>query len=368
MKKVLLATTALALSAGMAAAEVKFSGDARMGLNYNSGGSAVPNGNTVRLEKRFTLNIDGSTTTDGGVTLGARVRIRSDEADGGNKAPLRSLKEIIDASPLSAAEKDFLNGLNLSDRFASPVTTGVSGARVFASFAGLTVAAGNINGAWESMPNLYAPSVGLTGLGWHGLISNVSAATEGDRHFDWDSFSSRGNGAEGVEVIYTMGDFTAHVSHSSFGLRNVIGDGQRTAIHAAYTVSGWTFAAGYQDSTINGAVGDARNIEDKWGITVGGKIGNFGVSAGYAQNGTGVNQINKFALSGNVNFDAWTFTAYFAQQDRTPTVAIPGFTPKRETFGIGAIYSLGGGASLQAGLESTTHGTVRGDLGVSFRF
>jgi outer membrane protein OmpU len=338
MKKVLLATTALALSAGMAAAEVKFGGDARMGLNYDSGGSAVPNGNTVRLEKRFTLNIDGSTTTDGGVTLGARVRIRSDEANAGN-------------TPAAPA-----------------ASTGVSGARVFASFAGLTVAAGNINGAWESMPNLYAPSVGLTGLGWHGLISNVSAATEGDRHFDWDSFSSRGNGAEGVEVIYTMGDFTAHVSHSSFGLQNRIGDGQRTAIHAAYTVSGWTFAAGYQDSTINGAVGDARNIEDKWGITVGGKIGNFGVSAGYAQNGTGVNQINKFALSGNVNFDAWTFTAYFAQQDRTPTTAIPGFTPKRETFGIGAIYSLGGGASLQAGLESTTHGTVRGDLGVSFRF
>jgi outer membrane protein OmpU len=346
MKKVLLATTALALSAGMAAAEIKFSGNARMGLNYDSGGSAVPNGNTVRLEKRFTLDIDGSTTTDGGVTLGARIRIRSDEADGGNSGPL---------PPLPPG-------------FAPAVTTGLSGARVFASFGGLTVAAGNINGAWESMPNLYAPSVGLTGLGWHGLISNVSESDEGDRHFDWDSFSSRGNGAEGVELIYTLGDFTAHVSHSSFGLRNVIGNGQRTAIHLAYTFSGWTFAAGYQDGTINGAVGDAANIEDKWGITVGGKIGNFGVSAGYGSNGAGVNRINKFALSGNVTFDALTLTAYFAQQDVTPSVPLPGFTPKRETFGIGAIYSLGGGASLQAGLESTTHGTVRGDLGVSFRF
>jgi outer membrane protein OmpU len=350
MKKVLLATTALALSAGMAAAEIKFSGDARMGLNYNSGGSAVPGGNTVRLEKRFTLNIDGSTTTDGGVTLGARIRIRSDEADGRNLTALPSIPPPFDLI------------------IAPAVTTGVSGARVFASFGGLTVAAGNINGAWESMPNLSAPSVGLTGLGWHGLISNVSATTEGDRHFNWDSFSSRGNGAEGIELIYTLGDFTAHVSHSSFGLRNVIGDGQRTAIHVAYTFSGWTFAAGYQDGTIDGAVGDARNIEDKWGITVGGKIGNFGVSAGYGSNGAGVNRINKFALSGNVTFDALTLTAYFAQQDVTPTTPIPGFTPKRETFGIGAIYSLGGGASLQAGLESTTHGTVRGDLGVSFRF
>lgn len=338
MKKVLFATTALALSAGVAAAEVKFSGDARMGLNYDSGGSAIPNGNTIRLEKRFTLNIDGSTQTDGGVTLGARVRIRSDEANSGN-------------TPAPPA-----------------VSTGVSGARVFASFAGLTVAAGNILGAYESLPNLYAPSVGLTGLNWHGLVGNVSRATEGDGHFAWDSFSSRGNGAEGIEVIYSMGAFSAHASHSSFGLQNRIGSGQRTAIHAAYTFSGWTFAGAYQDGTIDGAVGDAANIEDKWALTVGGKIGNFGVSAGYGSNGAGVNKVDKWALSGNVSFDAFTFTAYFAQQNVTPTTPIPGFTPKRETYGLGVIYSLGSGASLQGGLESTSHGTVRGDLGVSFRF
>ncbi|MFN6978013.1 MAG: porin, partial [Gemmobacter sp.] len=115
------ATTALALSAGVAAAEVKFGGDARMGLQYNSAGWTGANTPTVRLEKRFTLNIDGSTTTDGGVTLAARARIRSDENAG----------------------------------------AAVSGARVSASFAGLTVTAGNIDSPIEQMGVMYRPLYGL---------------------------------------------------------------------------------------------------------------------------------------------------------------------------------------------------------------
>ena len=266
MKKVLYATTALVLTAGVAAAEVRFSGDARMGLNYNSGGTAVAGGHTVRLEKRFTLNIDGRIETDGGVTLGARLRIRSDEVNAGNTAG------------------------------PPGVATGLSGARVFASFAGLTVAAGNILGAIESMPNLYAPSVGLTGLGWHGIVTNVSAATEGDRHWAWDSFASRADGAEGIEVIYSMGAFALHASYSSDGLRNQLGTGQRTAVHGAYTFGGWTFAVGYQDATIHLAPDiDSVNADDKLVATVGGTVGNFNVALGYASNGAGANRIDKFA-------------------------------------------------------------------------
>jgi outer membrane protein OmpU len=49
MKKILLATTAVALSAGVAAAEVKLSGDARFGIQYD-GGKAD---NKTVLEKRI---------------------------------------------------------------------------------------------------------------------------------------------------------------------------------------------------------------------------------------------------------------------------------------------------------------------------
>ena len=172
MKKVLIATTALTLSAGIAAADVKISGSARFGLQYNGA-----NATKTSLEKRMTLNIDASTTADNGVTFGARVRLRSDEVAG----------------------------------------SAVNGARVFARAGGLTVAAGNTLGAIESMPNLYGPSVGLTGLGWSGLVTNIdrAGAAHNTNYFDWDAYDSRGLGAEGIEVIYSRGDFTGQVSYSS---------------------------------------------------------------------------------------------------------------------------------------------------------
>jgi outer membrane protein OmpU len=312
MKKVLLATSALVLTAGVAAAETSFSGDARMGLQYNSAGFANAN-NTVRLEKRFSFNIDGKTTTDGGVTLGARVRLRSDE----------------NAATLAA------------------------GARVYATYGGLTVAAGNILGAIESMPNLYSPSVGLTGLSWGGLVTNVSGLGHG--FFDWDAYSSNGNGAEGVEVIYTMSGFTLHASHSSDGLRGVAGNAQRTAIHGAYTWNGWTFALAYQDSTA------AADIEDKIVATIGGKIGDFSVGLGYGSNGSGANKIDKFALNGSATFGATTVNAYVANQN------FSGVT-NPTTYGLGVSYALGGGARIVGGIESTSGGATRGDLGVAFNF
>jgi outer membrane protein OmpU len=334
MKKFLIASTALVAMAGAAAAEVKIGGDARFGLQYDSG---VPAANTkTRLEKRMTVNIDGSTTADNGVTFGARVRIRSDE-----------------------------NGASL-----------VSGARVFARAGGLTVAAGNILGAIESMPGLYAPSVGLTGLGWGGLVANVDngaaangafeaaatmgSGTGGDRYFDWDAFSSRGNGAEGIEVIYSMGDFTGHLSYSSNGLRGVApaSSGRRVAAYGAYKFSGWTVALGIQDSNVV-----AGGAEDKVILTVGGKIGDFGVGFGAAQNGKGANKINKFAINGSYTMGATTISGYVASQSVLP---VP--TGSKTSYGIGASYAMGGGASLVGGIARTTRKDTRADIGVSFSF
>lgn len=315
MKKFLIASTALVAMAGAAAAEVKIGGDARFGLRYNSAPAAGVT--KTQLEKRMTVNIDGSTTADNGVTFGARVRLRSDE----NAATL------------------------------------VSGARVFARAGGLTVAAGNILGAIESMPNLYGPSVGLTGLGWSGLVTNVSGL--GHAAFDWDAFSSNANGAEGIEVIYSMGDFTGHLSYSSNGLRGVApaSSGRRVAAYGAYKFSGWTVALGIQDSNVV-----AGGVEDKVVLTASGKIGDFGIGFGAAQNGKGANKINKFALNGSYTMGATTISGYIAQQGAAAGVL------SRSTYGIGASYAMGGGASLVGGIERTTAKTTRADIGVSFSF
>jgi outer membrane protein OmpU len=322
MKKFLIASTALVMTAGAAAAEVKIGGDARFGLQYNGAGWA--NGSKTALEKRMTVNIDGTTTADNGVTFGARVRIRSDEGA----------------------------------RNAAASGTAVAGARVFARAGGLTVAAGNILGAVESMPGLYAPSVGLTGLGWSGLVANVAGL--GHAAFDWDAFSSTGNGAEGIEVIYSMGDFTGHLSYSSNDLARTLpapaGSTKRVGAYGSYKFSGWTVALGLQDSDAAGG------IEDKVILTVGGKIGDFGVGFGAAQNGKGANKINKFAINGSYTMGATTISGYVAQQGAAAGVL------SRSTYGIGASYAMGGGASLVGGIERTTAKTTRADVGVSFSF
>lgn len=242
MKKALLATTAVVLTAGMAAAEVKFSGDARFGLQYSSTGfpqgTTAFTGNTSKtiLEKRLRLNLDASTTTDSGVTFGGRVRITSEEGV---------------SNPAALAG----NQVNANQS----VNTIASGARVYAQYGGLTVAVGNILGAVETAPNFsrHAVRYTLTTLDYHSLGG-------------FDAFASAGNGAEGIEVIYKQGPLQFHLSHSDADMTRQAGAARRTAAHLAYTFNGWTVAGVVQDS--------ANNAEDFYGLTAGGKIQNFGVT------------------------------------------------------------------------------------------
>ncbi len=71
MKKVLLATTALALSAGVAYAEVSLSGSARMGMNYDESRAS----DKIQLEYRTRIVLTGSGETDSGLSYSAAIRM-----------------------------------------------------------------------------------------------------------------------------------------------------------------------------------------------------------------------------------------------------------------------------------------------------
>jgi outer membrane protein OmpU len=73
MKKILLATTLLAATAGYASAEVATSGSARMGI--------VNDGTDTFFSSRVRIGFAGSGTTDGGLTFGASMRA---DQSGGN--------------------------------------------------------------------------------------------------------------------------------------------------------------------------------------------------------------------------------------------------------------------------------------------
>ena len=227
MKNLLIATTALVATAGMAAAEINFSGGARFGIVYDE--NNTPGVSETAVHNRFTINIDGTAETDSGVEFFGRVRIR-----GGNEG----------------------NG--------ATAASGVSAPRVGARIGGLTIAVGNINGAIDSLAGVYSGSIGLTGLSYSNVVNNNASSGP----FDYDSFSSGGGGTNGVEVIYSGNGFNAHLSDS--GVTN------RTALGLSYAFGDWTVALGHQSSDTAG--------EDFTSIGIDGSIGTVTVGAAYAAN------------------------------------------------------------------------------------
>ena len=263
MKNLLIATTALVATAGVAAAEINFSGGARFGVRYDE--SAVFGAQETAVTNRFTLNIDGTVETDSGMEFFGRVRVR-----GGNTG---------DATAPSASD--------------------VSAPRVGLRMGGLTVATGNINGAIDSLPGLYSGSVGLTGLSY----SNVLVG-------GYDGFSSAGGGTNGVEVIYSASGLGVHLSHSGLTA------GDRTALGLSYAFGDWKVALGHQSADLA--------AEDFTVLTVDGAIGSVSVGAQLADVAAGTAfQINAgFEVGAGTNV-----TVFIADTDgATDTAYGLGFT------------------------------------------
>ena len=79
MKKLLTATTALALVGGMATAEITISGDAKFAFDYNS----EPGEGMSKHQFKHEMGVDftGSGTTDGGLTFGGSAGFDTGDAD-----------------------------------------------------------------------------------------------------------------------------------------------------------------------------------------------------------------------------------------------------------------------------------------------
>src|SRR5690606_37860500 len=84
MKKALIASTALVLTAGVAAADVTISGYGRTGVIYyeNNAAQDAAGLNESRVVSRLRMNIDASQSTDAGVDFGARFRLQWDQGEG----------------------------------------------------------------------------------------------------------------------------------------------------------------------------------------------------------------------------------------------------------------------------------------------
>lgn len=311
MKKVLFATTALVATAGVAAADVTFGGYGRFGLLY------VENApNELSVTSRFRLQIDATAESDAGVTFGARVRIQQDNDD-----PVDNLSI---GAPNSAP-----GGTFRADR----VGTGINGVRFFARSGSLELGVGNIFGALEFMPGMYPIDLGLTGHSYDYTAYNF----RGDAY---DSDEGGAAGHNGIEVMYSAGDLSVHVSASDVN--------DRIAAHVAYRWNGWTFAVAAQDSNVA--------TDTEFAASVGGSLGIADVTLAYADNGTSGDH---WVLAGSFDVGAATNVhLYVADADYFANTS----------YGVGFHHDLGGGTSLRGGISSNSAGTTMADMGVRFNF
>lgn len=192
MKKVLLATSALTLLAGAAAAEVNLSGYARLGVNYSAATGATTTYNRLRL------NISASTETDGGISMGTFMRIQ---------------------------------GTNVSG--VATVSPTLSGANVWISNGMATLTVGNAGGAVSSAANIFGCGVGFAGA------CNDMADNSFANH---TTFASTSSGPNTVRLDFALG--SANVSLS--GGHTSGGGAQNSEIAANFSVGGATIGLGYE--------------------------------------------------------------------------------------------------------------------------
>jgi outer membrane protein OmpU len=363
MKKLLLATSILAGTAGLAAAEITLSGDARMGFLddfvYTDADDDV--GFTSRARVAFTF----SGETDGGLSFGASFR-----ADNSSNAANGTAGSVF-----------------LSGSFGKISMGDVDGAAL--------AAVGHVDG------------VGLTGLSDLNESAFIGNGGLGDDDLtDLESLSTDATnigltGDPSVLYEYTTGNiglfvgvtnpgFEAAFDTDGDGADDIGTDGVAWSIGANYTTDAYKFGIGYEDidvdldDTAGGAVGNlsADHLYLGADATFGAFTGKvrWGTASIDATDAAGValpeapTDFDQWSLSGTYAMDAISVTGFYADKQFENAAGANVLT--RESIGLGASYDLGGGAKVIGGIVDSeiTNGAAASasdtsfDFGVSFSF
>jgi outer membrane protein OmpU len=352
MKKILLATTVLSMSAGFAAADVSVSGDARMGV--------VSSDSVTTFSSRARIKFSGSGTTDAGLSFGGSFRAKD----------------------------------------ATGAAEGVKGS-VFISGAFGKISMGDVDSGDSAAVGQLA-SVGYTGLGSgnsisyaadgfdvFGLASSIKqsapkASTLDDEGYGANSYYSLATtvtGGAAAKVLYTYSANGLSVNASAGQISNS-GSHTSYALGVAYTTGGLTLAAGYGsnewdfDSKVThtyyyydqnlGIVTDARTYtSDEFHPE--GDVTDSSLSATYVMGATTLKAIyqdkevsdntdgysmsaTSMGMSVQHKIDTLTLTAFYVTTDLTDDIVSDGTSVSFARSGIGASYDLGGGASITGGV------------------
>ena len=307
MKKLLLLTTTLVSAGAMASADVRLSGSGRVGLMYDSSRD-TPGGDTMKVERRMTINIDGSGETDVGLTFGGRIRLRSDEGDAAGA---------------------------------------VSSSNIWVGFGNGMILVGNLDGAAVNRMSYFEGAVGLTAFNDNDASFNIGTASG-----YLNSYSSRGNAGDIVRLDYSVGDFAISASMDSTG--DFVSGASETGLAASYAFGEWNFAAQY--------TANAQVQNDVWSVHAWGSIGDVDVGVQYSDLET---VGNKVVFHAGYNFDKTRVMGWVGHSNED-TAGSAGLIEDIEG-GIGFHHSLGG-ATLAGGIVSDYRGETLADFGIRFTF
>lgn len=324
MKKVLFATTALVMTAGAAAAEIKITGDARLGMVYNGAAptcsvtdalddgecnlNAALNGDTGALNvvNRVRLKFEISGQTDAGLSYGASLRPQEagDAADGGS-----------------------------SD-------TG----ELYVEGAYGRIAVGDVDTALENAVG-DLPSRSLTGLG-------------DNNEFDYPDASADRDG--GILYTYKMGDTRVYASFQDqyIGETGVEKGTETWSVGAGAKAGGYDFGLGYANT---------NDLSETWGISGGGSLAGVTVKAAYITtsfDAAGVDDLKQYGLGGEYKMANGVGVSAFWRK-------VEQGDDDYRAYGIGADYDLGGGVTVAGGIGSTDESgddALLADFGLKFAF
>ena len=314
MKKVLLATTALFVTAGVASAEVSFSGTTQVSVSdTNSAGND--------LNTHIDFNVAVSSTTDSGVTMsagfgydaGRQVDTADFELDAeeaaDSKIAIKDDTVAADEGKLDTAATTNANSNSAWTTAAPSLTIGYNGITITADGSGVA--------------DLYNGDVNSGDLGIAGSMGGLS--------FGLTTGMSKGDDNSSMSLGYAMGDITAsYVSTNN-------SDGRATDASK--------ISLGYKtgDATITVASDDRDDTADAvQSVAVAYSMDAIKVSVSAASTGA----------SGSSIGDDWDVSVSYTTGAITASLA----TDEDSVSKISASYDLGGGANAFLVNRSGTDG------------
>jgi len=336
MKKILIASTALISTAGLATAEVALSGRAEMGVYQYNAAFGGPNNGNIQFFQDIDVTFTMSGETDNGLTFGASVDL--DEADGSGS---------------------FAAGNTLGASGATGNNSDDGGATIFISGSFGTVTMGDTDGALD-WALTEAGNVGNPG----------SLADDETTHAGYlGAYLDGGNDGQILRWDYTSGAFGVAVSvEDDNGSKAVnVDPGYAVGFKYALDLSGTTvnFGLGYQKAA--GAIAAGQTDQSSaTGVSVSANFAN-GLSAGVTYTDMSDNANDK-----HVGLGLGYTTGAISVHANYGKFTGEGANPDTKGYGLAAAYDLGGGAVVHLGYGSSkvtggpTAKSMSVGLGLSF--